>query len=230
MTWAKGYPYSIVEIEKALAADNWDVIASRMSALKRNWDLGIQQIAFLGSKVDPTNVPGLLSQSQVNASNSIITQKISTMTTTQLQTLIAALLADYFANSNDTVLPNMFVMPMSDYLGMGVPYSGTFPVSSMLEYFVKMFQMMTGNANFQVKGVAYADQANNVGYWAVGGTNRYTLYLKDPETIRMNIPVDFMLNAPNTANNFNWSGVAVGQYTGAVSYRPAQMRYYDWAA
>ena len=228
VSWAMGYTYSNMEIEKALAADNWDVVTAKTAAVKKLWDLGIQKIAFLGLLSDPTNVPGLLSNASVNANTAIITQAISTMSVTQLQTLIAALLADYFANSNNTVLPDTFVMPLSDYLGMGVPYSGTFPVTSMLEYFIRMFKEITQNPNFKVMGVYYANQAANSGYWRAGGTNRYCLYRKDPEVLRMVLPVDLILNAPATPNNFNWEGVGVGQFTGAVAYRPAEIRYYDW--
>jgi len=228
VSWAMGYQYSNMEIEKALAADNWDVVSAKVAALKKLWDLGIQKIAFLGSKSDPTGVPGLLSQTSVNASTAIIAKAISSMSTTELQALISALLSDYFSNSNSTVLPDTFVMPMSDYLGMGVPYSGTFPVASMLEYFVRMFREITQNPNFMIKPLAYANQAINAGYWAVAGTNRYVLYRKDPETIRMDLPVDLILNAPGTGNNFNWEGVGVGQFTGAIAYRPAEIRYYDW--
>lgn len=228
VSWAMGYQYSNMEIEKALAADNWDVVTAKVAALKKLWDLGIQKIAFLGSKSDPTGVPGLLSNSSVNASTGIITAAISGLTTTQLQALISALLADYFSNSNSTVLPDTFIMPMSDYLGMGVPYSGTFPVTSMLAYFQQMFKEITGNPNFMIKGLAYSNQAQNIGYWAVAGTNRYVLYRRDPETIRMDLPVDIILNAPGTGNNFNWNGVGVGQFTGAIAYRPAEIRYYDW--
>lgn len=230
VTWAKGYQYSTPEVEKALASDNWDVITAKQSVLKRNWDLGIQKIAFLGMASDPTGVPGLLSNSNVNVNSAIITQAISTMTTTQLQTLIAALLAEYFLNSNNTVLPDTFIMPMSDFLGMGVPYSGQFPIVSMLEYFEKMFQAMTGNAGFKVKGLLYSNQAANAGYWAPAGTNRYCLYRRNSETINMQVPVDFILNAPNTGNNFNWEGVGCGQFTGAIAYRPRELEYFDWAS
>jgi hypothetical protein len=228
VSWAMGYTYSNMELEKALAADNWDVVSAKTAAVKKLWDLGIQKVAFLGLLSDPTNVPGLLSNSAVNANTAIITQAISTMTVAQLQTLISLLLADYFTNSNNTVLPDTFIMPMSDYLGMGVPYSGTFPVTSMLQYFIQMFREITQNPNFKVMGVLYANQASNTGYWRTGGTNRYVLYRKDPEVIRMVLPVDLILNAPATPNNFNWEGVGVGQFTGAVAYRPAEIRYYDW--
>ncbi len=228
VSWAMGYTYSNMEIEKALAADNWDVISAKVAALKKLWDLGIQKTAFLGSLTDLTNVPGLLSNSAVNANTAIITKAISSMSTTELQSLISTLLAEYFSNSGSTVLPDTFIMPMSDYLGMGVPYSGTFPVASMLEYFVMMFRSITGNPNFMIKPLAYANQAQNSGYWRTGGTNRYVLYRKDPETIRMDLPVDIILNAPGTPNNFNWNGVGVGQFTGAIAYRPREIEYFDW--
>lgn len=230
VTWAKGYQYSNPEVEKALASDNWDVITAKQTVLKRNWDLGIQKIAFLGMQSDSTLVPGLLSNPNVNVDTVTITQAISTMSTAQLQTLIANLLAAFFLNSNNTVLPDTFVMPMSDYLGMGVPYSGSFPVVSMIEYFENMFKRMTGKPNFRVRGLVYSNQAANAGYWAPAGTNRYCLYTMDSETINMQIPVDFILNAPNTGNNFNWEGVGCGQFTGAIAYRPRQMDYFDWAS
>lgn len=228
VTWAKGYQYSTPELEKALAANNWDVIAAKMAALKRNWDLGIQKIAFLGSKFDPTNVSGLLSNPQVNVSTAVITAGIGTLTTANFATLVGALLADYFANTNSTAMPNVLLMPMSDYLSLAVPVSQTYPNISMLTFLEDALKRMTQEPNFMIRGIPYANKAINAGYWAAGGTNRYVLYRKDPETLRLDIPVDFMLNAPGTSNNFNWEGVAVGQFTGVQIYRPAEVRYYDW--
>ena len=229
MTWAKGYQYSTPEMEKAIAANNWDVVAAKMAALKRNWDLGIQRIAFLGSKFDPVNVPGLLSNSNVNISTSVITQSVSSFSAAQFSTFIGAILEDYFANSNFTMMPNILLMPMSDYLGLGVPVSSAYPNVSMLTYLEDMFKRMTQQAGFMIRGLAYCNAAQNAGYWSTNGTNRYVLYRKDPEVLRMDIPVDFTLNAPGTANNFNWEGVAAGQFTGTIVYRPAEVRYYDHA-
>lgn len=229
-SWVMGYTYSNMEVEKALAADNWDVVTAKVEALKTVWDLGLQKIAFLGSKFDPIGTPGLLSNSQVTINLSIITQAISTMTSTMFASLVQQLLAAYFANSNSTELPDTFVIPMSDYLGLATPVASGFPVVSMLTYLLDAFKQITQNPNFQIKGLAYANQANNLGYWAPAGTNRYTLYRRDPEVVRMTIPVDMILNAPGTSNNFNWNGVGVGQFTGAIYYRPAEALYLDWAA
>src|SRR3972149_3462870 len=116
ITWAKGYQYSVPEVSKALAANNWDVVSGKMSALVKNWQLGIQKIAFLGLAHDLANVPGLLSSPQVTVNTAVIAGKISAMTSTQFQALVAAILAAFAANANYTVMPNTFGMPPHDYL------------------------------------------------------------------------------------------------------------------
>jgi hypothetical protein len=226
-TWAKGYTYSVPEVSKALAANNWDVISSKMEALKRNWDLGIQRIAFLGNKDDITNFPGLLTNAAVTVNTSRITGNISGLSAANFATFVAGILADYFSNSNSTVLPDTFVIPMSDYLGLATPVASGFPNVSMIDYLEMAFKRMCG-PGFKIHGVAYNDLANNKGYInGATGKYRYCLYRNDPEVIKMDLPVDFQLTPAGTANNFNWQGVAVGQLTGAIAYRPAEIMYFD---
>ena len=228
ITWAKGYQYSTPEVQKALASNNWDVIASKMSAHKRNWDLGIQKIGFLGRKDDLAGVPGLLSNTEVNSNTAVIPEAISGMSVEEFADLVKDILAAYAENVAFTAIPNRFVMPMSDYLGMAAPVSPTFPMNSKLEYLQNAFKQITGKADFRILPLAYGDQARNTGYWAVAGTNRYVLYNSEYETLRMDIPVDFFLSPAGTANNFNWQGVGAGQFTGVIAYRPAELLYFDW--
>lgn len=227
-TWAKGYDYSVPDVNKALASNNWDVVSARMRALKENWDLGIQKTAFLGLKSDLTNVPGLLTQQGLSSANtSVITKNISSMSYTEFQSLVSAILAAYWANSNNTVLPDAFEIPMSDFLGLGAFVSPQFPNISMYDALLKVFQQLTGNPNFSIYGLAYGDAANNAGYVSAGGKYRYVLYRRDPESVRMDIPVDFILTAPNTGDNFMWDGVGYGQFTGTVVFREPEMLYFD---
>lgn len=227
-TWAKGYTYSVPEVQKALASNNWDVISGKMEALKRNWDLGLQKIAFLGYKDDLTNFPGLLTNASVNINLTRIGKNISSMSSSEFSTLVAGILADYFSNSNSTVLPDTFIMPMSDYLGLATPVASGFPIVSMLDYLLDAFKKITGNPNFRINGLAYSDLANNKGYInGATGKYRYCLYRNDPETVKMDLPVDFNLTPAGTANNFNWQGVAVGQFTGAIVYRVPEVYYFD---
>lgn len=229
VTWAKGYRYTTPEIQKSLAANNWDVVASKLESLKKHWDLGLQKVAFLGLLSDLTNVPGLLTSPQVNSNLSVITANISSLSAANFQTLVATILDAYFENSNGTVLPDTFVLPMKDYLGLAAASSSDFPINSKIDYLLRAFREITQNPNFAIKGLAYSDASRNAGYTAPGGLNRYVLYRRDPETLKMDLPVDFQLTPAGTSNNFQWQGVGVAQFTGAVFYRPAEALYFDWS-
>jgi len=224
ITWAKGYQYSVPEVSKALASNNWDVVSGKMSALTKNWQLGLQQIAFLGLQQDQTNVPGLLTSPQVTINTTVIPANISSLDSTQFQSLVANILGAYLLNANYTVMPNRFIMPLSDYAGLGTAASSAFPINDMISYLENMFKKITGEKDFKILPLAYAQQAQNA---AFNNTNRYVLYRYDPETVKMDIPVDFTLNPAGTSNNWNWMGVGGGQFTGAIAYRPAELLYFD---
>lgn len=227
--WAKSYDYSTFEVNKALALNNWDVVSGKLEALKTEWDLGIQKTSFLGLLQDQTNFPGLLSQPGVNVNLSVITKNISAFTYTDFQTFVAAVLAAYFANSNNTVMPDHFSIPMDDYLGLAVYVNPQFPVagSMLIDALENAFKKITGNANFVVYGVLYGKMSVNAGYWAANGTQRYCLYRKDPKSVRMDLPMDFILAAPVPVGPVTFEGLGYGQFTGVISLRPAEMLYFD---
>lgn len=228
-TWAGGYTYSIVELEKALAANQWNVVEGRMSALKKMWDLGIQEVAFLGIKSDLTNCPGLLTNSDVTINTTRITAKISGLSTANFSTFVQNIVNDYIQNCALTQFPNRFIMPMSDYVGLASPVSQDFPTVSKLEYLLNAFKVATGKNDFQIKPLAYCDAARNA-TWINGATgkNRYVLYNDNSDTVLMDIPVDFKLFPAGTANNFHFEGVGAGQFSGPVIFRPAEFLYFDW--
>jgi hypothetical protein len=227
ITWAKGYRYSLIELKKALAANNWDVVKAKTDALKKNWDLGVQAIAFLGSK-SVAGVYGLINQPEPNVDTTTLDKNISAMDPDEFATFVQKILGLYYENSNSTVLPDTFVIPMDDYLGLSAPVSAAFPMVTKLEYLLNAFKASTGNPNFKIHGLAYAMKANNIGKTTTLGSQRYTLYRNDPETVRMSIPAQFTLSAPGTADNYQWRGVAYGQYTGVQVYRPREIYYLDW--
>jgi len=215
VNWAKAIDYTIFDIEQALVANNWDPIEQKHRARKRNWDLGLQKIAFLGSAVD-TGVAGLLNNTTVNVNTSVITANISTLTPANFATFVATLLTTYFSNTNSTALPTHFVMPYSDYLGLMTPVSPTYPNIPMINYLEQAFKALCG-PNFKILPLAYCDATNNT----AAGINKqvYALYRYDPESVRMDIPVDFTTTQPNSINNFSFEDVAYGQYTGVGFYR-----------
>ncbi|MCX5794950.1 MAG: DUF2184 domain-containing protein [Elusimicrobia bacterium] len=229
-----GYEYTIPEVNQAMASLNWDPVESKIKGTKEFWDLGIQKIAFLGRLSDPDNFEGLLTSSDVNVVSDFMPCMIKDMTTTQLQTLVSSILALFYENSNRTAQPgnnamaNTLAIPMEDWLGLDRPWSKDFPNISIREYLEKAFKMATLDQSFKIIGLPYCDQAVNAGYVSVAGANRYILYRNDGETVSMNIPVDLMILAPNTGDNYKFNGVAVGQFSGSKFYRPAQALYLDY--
>ncbi len=222
-TWVGGYQYTDLAVEKALRSNNWNPIEAKMRANKKRWDLGVQKIAFLGSYSD-SRIPGLLTNSGVTANTAVITKNISSMSYTEYGAFVAAIMAAYFLNANDTVLPDTFAIPYQDWLGLVTPINPQFPNVSMLTYMKEAFAAATGNANFKMYPCAYCDKANNT---AFNNTNRYVLYRNNEETMRMDIPLPFVLRAPMSSDNFRWNGVALGQLTGLVIYRVPEVLYFD---
>jgi len=226
MTWAMSYNYTVAEVNKALASNNWDVVAAKMRALKKVWDLGIQLVAFLGLKEDNTDFPGLYTNSNVTIDTTVLASKISLLSAADFATFVAKVTALYYTNSNSTVLPDTFVIPTLDYVGLATPVSSTYPIVSMIDYLLNAFKEATHNPNFRILPCSYGTIANHLGY-GFDTKDRYVLYRHDPETIKMDMPVSMNLFTPGTLNNFQFQGVAAGQYTGAIAYRPAEMYYID---
>ncbi|CAM5998854.1 unnamed protein product [Sphagnum balticum] len=65
--------YSIIDVNQALFMGQWDPIETKQMARKKEYDLGIQEIAFLGDSDQLTTFPGLLTQPYVNINTTLIT-------------------------------------------------------------------------------------------------------------------------------------------------------------
>jgi hypothetical protein len=232
-SWAKAYVYSKPEVEKALASINWDPVEQKMSALKRQWDLGIQKIGFLGLPGDLTLTPGLLTSSQVTVDTTTLTENISLMSADDFATFVATILGVFSENSNFTAMPSKFVIPQDDFLGLTTPVSAGFPNVSKLTYLLDAFKAATGNASFEIKPLVYCQKDFNKGYVVdASGRNRYALYNDQVDEggnapVSMDIPVDFNLTPAGTKNNFQFEGIGCGQFSGCIFDRPREAVYFD---
>lgn len=222
--WAKAMTYNVIEFEQAIRAMNWDIIEARVKARKKNWDLGMQSMAFLGHSTD-ANVKGLHTLAGVNINTALITKTISSMTAAEFSVFVAGIISAYLSNCNRTAMPNTFLMPLADYVGLSAPVSSDYPLISKKKYLEDAFASVI-DGGVEIKGVAYGEAAVNT----ARGVNkaRYVLYRNDEDTIRMDIPVDLTVTQPNTLDNFNFQNAGYGQYTGVVALRPLEVLYFDY--
>ncbi len=227
INWAKQIGWSVFDLRQASRSGNWDLVSSKERSRKYNWDLGIQRIAFLGSR-DNSEVDGLLTQSDVTANTTVIPTYIRSMNVTQYSDFVEMIIAAYRANSQNTAYPTHFIIPEADYNGLVAPVAEGFPIVSKLEYLEKALKTATRNPNFKIMPLAYADQGNNSDVTGLN-RNRYTLLRYDEESGRMDIPVDYTNTLQNTVNGFQFENVGYGQYTGYKAYRPREHLYFDWS-
>lgn len=225
INWAKEITYNIIDLQQASRSGNWDLVTSLEGARLRNFKLGLQEIAFWGSKVN-SNVKGLLTMSDVNNNTSIITKNISLMSASEFNAFVATIMEAYRANAQRTAMPAKFVVPETDYNGLISFPDAAFPLKTKLELLLEAFRTITRNPNFEILPSAYADQSQNADVAGLN-VNRYVLLTDDADSVRMDIPVDYTNTMQNTLNGFTFQNVGYAQYTGAVAYRPREVLYFS---
>lgn len=226
--WAKELSWTIPDIAYASRSGNWDIVTAKEIARKKNWDLGIQKVAFLGSK-NVTGMKGYMTQTGVTNNTTRITKNISSMTTAEFKTFCANVLNDYRTNCDRTAWPSIFSVPESDYLGLAAPTSADFPLKSTLQVLEETFSVMTKRP-FKILPNAYGDAARNANYgsWGSSGKQVYVLSSYDEEASRIDIPMPYVNTLANSVNNFQFLNVGYGQFTGFQAYRPKEMLYFSF--
>jgi len=223
-TWKKKAAWNIAQIAEAANVGNWDPVEAKLRSLKKNWDLGIQELAFNGLPGD-TDLTGFLTNASVNINTTLISEDVSGMSDTEFQAFVKGLLNAYYANSNSTRMPDSMTMPTADYLGMATAASATFPNITKLEYLENALKRMTANDGFKIRPLTYAQSANNP-----AAKDRYVLYRNDPEVMKLTIPVDITMNQAYTLNGFDFEQLAYGQFSGVLVNRPREVLYFDKTA
>lgn len=222
-TWAKEIAWSLPELQKASRTGVWDIVSVKEKARKKNWDLGLQQIVFLGNS---QGMKGLLNLSGVTTdSGNLIPAKLSLMTNAQFGAFVAKAIAAYQANCKYTAMPDYLIVPQDDFNGLAVPADNTYSFLSVsrIEMLEQAFSRVTGKP-FKVKPLAYA-MASISGL----SKDRYVLGRMDEEVARFEIPVDYTTTQANSIEGFTFRNVAFAQHSEVLCLRPLEMFYMDIA-
>ena len=145
--WKRAFSYNLIELNQATRSGNWSLVEAKEESRFKSWQLGIQGVAFLGLQ-EEAGVSGLLTQSDVTSNTSVITKAISDMNATEFQALLAGLFTSYNTNCNSTAMPDTFVLPTSDYLGLVSSVDETYPLKSRLERLVESGKLATMSPRF----------------------------------------------------------------------------------
>ncbi len=218
--WAKTIGWTLFDVELATRSGNWDIVTEKEKSRKKNWDLGIQRIAFLGAEGD-SGTRGLLNQVGITEDTAVITKPISKMSPEELKAFVASIMVAYRDNNSRTAWPDVFVIPESDYLGLASQSSPQFPIKTVLEVIEDALKTLTKKPGFKIMPLTYADaEYNNL------GKQVYALYSYSDSSLRMDIPVNYTNTLANSIDNFSFQNVGYGQFTGALAYRPEELLYF----
>jgi hypothetical protein len=221
--WKKSLTYNITDLEQAERARVINLVEAKETARKRNFDLGLQKTIFLGSDINP-NITGLLNNNEVNVNTTLITKPLSSMTEIEFNNFISLFLNLFFENSDNTVMPNTFVLPTSDYNGLSSQMSPTFPIKTKLQVLEEALSQVVagyGVNDFKILPVVYANANKNS-----SGLNIYALYNKDIDTLTYDLPVNYTTTAFNSVNNFDFQNMAYAMYGSVNLLRPKEMMYF----
>jgi hypothetical protein len=226
--------YNLIELNQAQKSGNWSLIEARELTMYELWRQAIQETAFQG--IDGVTISGLLNASGPTVDTDLMKAgsgglgiAIKDMNKDEFNFFLANIFSIYFGYTNNTVLPDVFVLPTDDFLGLGAATSEDFPIKSKLTRMKEAFQEATSNPNFKILHSAYG-QAEQM--TAAGGSlpvthPRYALYRYDPTSLRMDIPIDYLSTAYDTIQGFEYQSNVYGQFSGVTFLRPKETVYFD---
>lgn len=217
--WAKGLTYSIFELEEAMLANTlFSLIEAREIARRKEWDLGLQEVAFLGYGASK----GLLNQTSAVTNSTVITKRIPSMSAAEFNTFTGAVYEAYRANCARTAKPTHFIIPEADWNGLINYPDATYPLKTKLELLEAAFKTITANPNFKILPCAYCDKAN-----FDSTNNMYVLLNYDETSLKMDLPIDYTMTQAGTINGYSWENVGYGSFTGVVAQREKEILYFS---
>lgn len=210
--WMKGYDVSETEMNQAVQGINRSAIVSKEKSLEAIKKSFLVRRAFEGDSVHE----GLLTLSTVSTDVTTMPTKLSNMTIAQIKVAIPDMYSAYRSGNNFTADASVLLMGEEERIKLSKIYSDQFGISN-LEIVRKQLAEITGNANFAIVGVRYADAAQRS-----DGDNLFMLYNKD--VVEMQLPVEKEMIWPQGFNTRADKKVRVSE---VYITRPQEALYFE---
>lgn len=213
--------YSLFEIRQSQETGRWNIVTEKERARKRDYDLSVQRGVLLGD----ADHKGLLNQTGVTLNTTVLTKKLSTMTSVEFRTFLGSVFGDFYTQTGRTALPDTLAIAPSDFLGLGVAVDEQYPlVQSMLKRMEEVFKEVTGNPNAKIVPLAYCEPEFH------SGSYKYVLYRRDFDTLRVYRPFDYNVVQGASIDGMNYQNTAYARISDVFVNRPAEMMYMSFSA
>lgn len=211
--------WSLFELRQSMETGVWNVVTEKERARKVDHDLSVQRMLLLGD----ASHKGLLNQTGVPVDATVLAKKISSMSAAEFKTFLGSVFGNYYAQTGMTAMPDTLVMPVEDFMGLGVAVDEQYPVfTTMYQRLTDVFRQVTGNPNAEILPLAYCDEKYN------NGKARYVLYRKDFDTLRAYNPYTYNVVQGATVDGMNYQNTAYSRISDVFVNRPAELLYMEY--
>ena len=195
-------------------------IEEQETARLKTYQLGIQRVAFLGTK-DGLN-EGLLNQTGITVNTTLLPANFATMTTAQLTNFVSTAVQTYFEQTNSTQFPNTLLVPTAELGGLATYISSTYPVGeTRKEFLERAFKAAGAPADFKILHSVYNNTAGST------GGERFVLYNRNADTLTMYLPKPYTPYPLYPTSSLDMISDAEAQFTGVWVKRPKEILYLD---
>jgi len=232
--WAKQISYNFLQQSQMgyLGASGFDYVEAKLDVLGDDYQQFVEKIFHYGfSKRDNT---GLLTSTEVTTNTSLITKKLSAMTSAEFNTFIANVISVYQSNQIIGGMPDTFYIPQSDYNGLVQQMSEDFPIKTKLQVLKEAMIDITQNPNFKILRSFYLQKnfAANARFAKANGNapivyDRYMLFKSTKDRVAFDMPIAFTLLGTGTMNQFDYIQLGYSQIGKVFFKRPADAIYFD---
>lgn len=213
--------YSLFELRQSMQTGIWNIVTEKERARKRDYDLSVQKAVLLGDE----DHKGLLNQSGVTTNTTVLTKKISSMSSAEFKAFLQSVFAEYYKATGYTALPDTLVIPTSDFMGLGVAVDEQYPVfTTMYQRLSDVFKQVTGNANAEIIPLVYCEANFN------NGAYKYVLYRRDFDVLRVYQPFDYNVVQGATVDGINYQNTAWARISDVFVNRNKEMLYLSFDA
>lgn len=220
-----GYDYDLEEINQAQML-GINLTADKAMAARRAYEEGVEEIAFTGdAKVGRT---GLINNASVSAAEVADPDDVGVNTTWETKTAehiltdVDAALTGIWINSNTVEMADTVLLPLASLALINRRRIDPTSDITILSWIKKnnTYTMTTGK-ELKVKGLRQLATAGN------GGTKRMVAYRRDPEVLKLHIPMPLQFLAPQGPYGLTYEVPGMCRIGYVDIRRPGGVRYSD---
>lgn len=236
-TYALGYEYSLVELEKARTMAQLgqnsaavDLLAAKVNAARRGTEMFLNRLAYLGDTkygligsglLNYPTVPVVTTGALIGGTNQTLDQILAGTDPNAVAATLLALFNNayqrvYVTQTNTNFMPTHILLDPISYGKLA-----SFRIPNTSDTYLSYLERVIG-----ARGITFMPLLQLQGA-GVGGTNRMMVYTRDEQYVKFHLPMPFQMQPPATANNITWQGAGITRTAGTEIRLPQANLYVD---